>query len=61
MTTKESGKKALRTVIGSKVNVGCLVDASLWRRFKIRCLEEGRREGAILEDLINEYLTGGKK
>ncbi len=49
-----------RTVSRGKVNTGVLIDAGLWRRFKIRCLEEDRREGATLEDLITAYLEGGK-
>lgn len=54
MSSKLSRK--FRTVSGKKVNTGVLIDAEIWQKFKIRCLQDGRREGETLEELISEHL-----
>jgi Ribbon-helix-helix protein, copG family len=33
-----------------------LVDKELWKRFKIRAIEEGKSASALLEELISEAL-----
>jgi hypothetical protein len=33
-----------------------LVDKELWKRFKIRAIEEGKSASGLLEDLIKEAL-----
>lgn len=34
-----------------------LVDKELWKRFKIKAIEEGKSASALLEELIKDALT----
>ncbi len=46
-------KRLVRTTI--------LVDRELWKRFKIRAIEEGRSASALLEELIEAKLKESRR
>jgi hypothetical protein len=40
----------------AKTSIGAQVNAELWTRFKIRCLEKGVTAGDMLTQLISDFL-----
>ena len=54
----EQTRKSRRTAPdrSGKINIGVLIDSELWKRFKIQCLQEGRKEGEQLSEMIAKYL-----
>ncbi len=40
-----------------RTNIGIQVDAALWKRFKVRCLEDEITASAKIEELISAYLA----
>ena len=44
-----------------KKQPGILIDQILWRKFRIRCLEEGVTAGNKIEELIDGYLESNPK
>jgi hypothetical protein len=43
-----------------KVNIGVLVDATTWRRFRAHCIQEGKLAGHTLTIAMQRYLEGEK-
>ena len=43
------------------VNIGVLVDATIWRRFRAHCIEHGKLAGHTLTVAMQNYLKGEKQ
>ena len=59
---KESAAKKKPRQRG-KTNIGVLIDAEVWKRFRMHCLEHDESPGSLLTKVIRAYLDkqGGKK
>ncbi len=45
----------------AKTNIGILLDAELWKRFRVHCLQTDQSPGELVGKLINDHLTKVEK
>ncbi len=44
-----------------KTNIGVLLPADLWKKFRVHCLENDLQPGNLLSQLIEDYLRSKGK
>ena len=60
LTGRKPMKKRVRRH-GNKTNIGVLIDADLWKRFRMHCLEHDESPGDLLSELIRKLLDDVEK
>lgn len=59
---RERGEAEIQAIFAKhrndgKTGIGVMVDAEVWKAFRIRCLEQGRSSGDVLTEVIRTYLA----
>lgn len=44
---------------GDSVKTSLEFDNELWKKFRVKCLQEGKSASEVLRELVERYLTGG--